>query len=243
MQHAAASERERGAPGDALKLFQLAQARLLGAPDDQPRLPKLQLWLHALSAHAYALLDRPDHVRRELRRAKEYPTLEDPFERADMDDVRASIELLLDRVEVAEQYAAVSVRTWAPGERRDSAMARITLATTHALSGEPDAPRLAARALPVVQRTLTVRNRVEIAAWARRTGIVTGVTPESVLDGFGDELRWCLQVVGAEQDGVLDAHGLAAHRGEHRDEVPGGGVVRERSQVRGVRLERGDAAA
>src|SRR5215470_9374336 len=68
-------------------------------------------------------------------------------------------------------------------------------------------------------------------------------TPESVLHGFGEELRWCLQVVGAEQNGVLDAHGLAAHRRELRDDVPGGGVVRERGQVRGVRLERGDAAA
>src|SRR6266542_1169703 len=57
--------------------------------------------------------------------------------------------------------------------------------------------------------------------------------PESVLHGFGEELRWCLQVVGAEQDGVLDAHGLAAHRGELRDDVLGGGVVRERGQVRG----------
>src|SRR5713226_5910628 len=67
--------------------------------------------------------------------------------------------------------------------------------------------------------------------------------PGSVLHGFGEELRWCLQVVGAEQNGVLDAHGLAAHRGELRDDVLGGGVVRERGQVRGVRLERGDAAA
>jgi hypothetical protein len=33
---------------------------------------------------------------------------------------------------------------------------------------------------------------------------------ESVLHGFGEELRWCLQVVGAEQNSVLDAHGLAA---------------------------------
>src|SRR5260370_18326524 len=54
--------------------------------------------------------------------------------------------------------------------------------------------------------------------------------PESVLHGFSEELRWCLQVVGAEQDGVLDAHGLAAHRGELRDEVLGVGVVRERGR-------------
>src|SRR2546427_3145714 len=67
--------------------------------------------------------------------------------------------------------------------------------------------------------------------------------PESVLHGFSEELRWCLQVVGAEQDSVLDAHGLAAHRGELRDEVPGSGMARERGQVRGVRLERGDATA
>src|SRR5215472_1267059 len=67
--------------------------------------------------------------------------------------------------------------------------------------------------------------------------------PKSVLHGFGEGLRWCVQVVGAEQNGVLDAHGLAAHRGELRDEVLGGGVVGERGQVRGVRLKRGDSAA
>src|SRR5215469_11472376 len=66
---------------------------------------------------------------------------------------------------------------------------------------------------------------------------------ESVLRGFGEELRWCLEVVGAEQDGMLDTHGLAAHRGELRDELLRGGVDRERGQVRGVRLKRGDTAA
>src|SRR5215469_661502 len=82
----------------------------------------------------------------------------------------------------------------------------------------------------------------EIAARAWRTGIVTE-RPKSVLHSFSEELRWCVQVVGAEQNGVLDAHGLAAHRGELRDDVLGGGVARERGQVRSVRLERGDATA
>jgi len=46
----------------------------------------------------------------------------------------------------------------------------------------------------------------------RRAGMADGIVterPESVLHCFSEELRWCQQVVGSEQNGVLDAHGLA----------------------------------
>ena len=112
----------------------------------------------------------------------------------------------------------------------------------HAAGTPVAGPRARLAAGGNVQRKLTVRSRVEIATAGMADGHRHRVA-ESVLHGLGEELRRCLQVVGAEQDGVLDAHGLAAHRGELRDEVLRGGVARERGQVRGVRLERGDAAA
>src|SRR5262252_7651491 len=62
-------------------------------------------------------------------------------------------------------------------------------------------------------------------------GIALRGLPKSVLHGFSEELRWCVQVVSAEQNGVLDAHGLAAPRGELRDDVLRGGVVRERGRA------------
>jgi ATP/maltotriose-dependent transcriptional regulator MalT len=160
MSHAAVIDRERGAPDDALKLYQLAQMRLLNVSGDHPWTQASHALLHLVSALAFALLDRPDKARRELLRAADYPEQDDPFERADLDDVRASIELALGRVNAAEQYATRSVRTWSPDDRRDSAIARITLATTHAIAGERDTPRLAGAAIDAVSGLRSARGRV-----------------------------------------------------------------------------------
>jgi len=152
VQHAAAMERELGAPDDALKLYQMAQARLLDVPGDDPGLSSKLAWLHIQSALALALLGQPDKASRELARAAEFPRLTDPFERADSDAVHARTELAIgiNRIEYAERYAAASVRTWGPDDRRDSAHARITLATTHVMTGDHDAVELTVAALDAV---------------------------------------------------------------------------------------------
>jgi hypothetical protein len=66
-------------------------------------------------------------------------------------------------VDAAEQYAATSVRTWGPGDRRDSVLGRVTLAATHAVAGDSDAPRLAATAIDAVSELRSVRGRAMLA--------------------------------------------------------------------------------
>jgi transcriptional regulator with XRE-family HTH domain len=162
--HAAVIDRDRGAPNDSLKLLQLAQAKLAGVRGNHPRVPALQLWLHVQSAYALALMDHPDEARRHLTRAADYPPLADPFEQADMSNDRARIELTFGRIDVAEYYAASSVRTWSSEDhRRDCARARITLAVTHTLAGDVDAPVVAAAALDAVSELRSVRGKAMLA--------------------------------------------------------------------------------
>jgi tetratricopeptide (TPR) repeat protein len=162
-QHAAVIPREGGAPNDALKLYQLAVAKLSAVPHGYAELPADQAGLHVRSALTWALLERPEHAHRELQRAADLPLQSDPFERADTDYNRAEVQLALGRVDIAEQYATTALRTWSDSDRRESTGARITLATTHALTGEPDAPRLAAAALEAVEHLRSLRNRARIA--------------------------------------------------------------------------------
>lgn len=161
--HAAVIDRDRGAPNDALKLLQLAQAKLAGVRG-HPKVPGLQLWLHVQSAYALAMMDHLDEARRHLARAANYPSLADPFEHADMDNDRARIELIFGRFDVAEHYAASSVRTWSPQDhQRDGARALITLAVTHTIVGDLDAPTRAAAALDAVSELRSVRGRAMLA--------------------------------------------------------------------------------
>jgi transcriptional regulator with XRE-family HTH domain len=162
--HAAVIDRDRGAPNDSLKLLQLAQAKLASVRRDHPRVPGLQLWLHVQSAYALALMDHPDDVRRHLTRAADYPPLADPFEHADMDNDRARIELRTGRLDVAQHYAASSMRIWnTEDHRRDCARARITLAVTHTIVGDMDAPAVAAAALDAVSELRSLRGRAMLA--------------------------------------------------------------------------------
>jgi hypothetical protein len=158
VRHAAIIDRDQGAPDDALKLYQLAQFKLLDARG-HPGLPAEQASLHVRAAYALALMGRPDDVRRELVRAADLPPIDDRFERADTDAARARAELALGKVDAAEQYGANSVRTWGPDDRRDSAHARITLATTHAVAGEADAPALATTAIDAAAGLRSMWNR------------------------------------------------------------------------------------
>jgi len=159
--HAAHMDRELGAPNDALKLYQMAQAKLLDVRG--PELPALHAALHIRSAYSWALLDRPDHAREQLARVADLPAPADPYERADSDGVRARTELILGRLDAAEQLATRAIRTWSPNDRRDSAYARITLATTYTIAGEPAAPALAAAALDMVAALPSALARADLA--------------------------------------------------------------------------------
>jgi len=163
VRHAAAIDLEGGAPDDALKLYQLAQTRLLGLRSDDPGLAAQLTMLHVRSAYALALLDKPDKANRELARAAESPPLDDPFEHADADYLRAKIELAFGRYTRAQQHAFRSVRTWGLDDRRDSAKARITLATANVIVGDSDAPKLVIAALDAVGELRSTRSRTLLA--------------------------------------------------------------------------------
>jgi hypothetical protein len=79
-----------------------------------------------------------------------------------MDDVRARIALELGQIDAAETYALNSVRTWGSGDRRDAALAKITLAVTHTLAGESDAPALASMAIDAVSELRSARARADL---------------------------------------------------------------------------------
>jgi tetratricopeptide (TPR) repeat protein len=163
--HAAHMEVDQGAPNDALKLYQMAQMKLADVPADHPGLPAHQALLHACSAHCWALMGRPDRANDQLKRAASHPPIEDPFERADLDYIRAKTRLAqgLKYVESAAHYAFTSVNTWSPLDRRDSALARITLATTHVITGERDAAALTTAALDAVSSLRSAHNRTLLA--------------------------------------------------------------------------------
>lgn len=162
VQHAAIMDRECGDPGHALKLYQVAQARLVTLPDpSRQAVTQVGLgWLAVQSARAFALLGRSDEARRELARS---PEPADQFDKADLLHLKALIALDLGDLDAAELHAAASVATWGPGDLREAALAKVTLAVIHASAGEADTARLATAALDAVVGTNSVRGRAELA--------------------------------------------------------------------------------
>ena len=164
--------REREAPNYALKLYQLARVRLMDVRDEDARAAARNAWLHVQAASALVLLDRPDDAAEELARANP-EHLRDPFERADMDHLRALVYMGLDKMDAAESCAASSLQTWGDKDRRDGVLAEITLAQLHVQAGEPDGTELARRAIFRVAELHSVRARdrlepLERALAARR---------------------------------------------------------------------------
>ena len=163
VQHAAIIDREHGMPDDALKLYQLAQFKLIRTPGDDPRVPTLRAWLGVQSASALALLDQPERARSELSQVLDgRGLLSEAFERADMDHLHALVHLHLGHLDVAESFATSSVRGWGEGERRDGVLGDITLAVIHVRAGEPRGLQLAHHALTGVTKINSVRARQQL---------------------------------------------------------------------------------
>ncbi len=165
--HSGGITEENGHPNDALKLFQLAQMRLADAPRADPRVPVLAGWLRVESASALVHLGRPDLARTELAASRSEWDPPSATERADMDWLTALVERDLGRLDVAEQFAASSIRHWSRTEnRRDAVLARITLAELHLAAREPSGLRLAEQAVDGVAELPSVRARARLAPLA-----------------------------------------------------------------------------
>ncbi len=180
----------RDQPNNALKLTQLAELHLADAPRDDPRAAPLHSELAVLSALTQAQLADPGsaetarRVRSELGRSRDGWDPPSLHGRAEMDLETSYVHLHLGSLDIAESMAAVSVRTFAQGNHgREGVLAGITVARVHLIAGEPDAARLAARAIEAVlplrsgvartrlaplARDLEIRSRPDFAELARR---------------------------------------------------------------------------
>lgn len=150
------------APHDALKCYQIAQARLGSEIGAYPRAATLAACLHGQIARACGALGRPEDARRALGSARSHYGAE-AFDRADMDWLTAELETDLGQLDVAEPFAVASVRTWEGVEdRRQAALAGITFARIHVWTGEPDGVRLAAKAIDDVATLQSKRARARL---------------------------------------------------------------------------------
>jgi hypothetical protein len=172
LRHAAAMLINRDQPNNALKLVQLAELHLVGAPRDDPRVAPLGSQLVVVSACAQAQLAAPGsavaarRVRAALARSRdgyEPPSLHN---RADMDLWTSWVHLHLGSLDTAESMAAVSVRTFAEGNHgREGVLAGVTFARVHLITGEPDAARLATQAIEAVLPLRSGVARARLAPW------------------------------------------------------------------------------
>jgi transcriptional regulator with XRE-family HTH domain len=157
---------EHGHPNDGLKMLQYGQAKAWDIPADDQRTVLeagsrvvLQACGRADSATALARLGYWDAANAELATSRELwrPTRTDPA--GDLDSVAARLEVIRGRLDVAESFAAASVRRWEGGSQRARTQADILLATIHIQTGEPGGVQLAHRAINGVTKLSSVRAR------------------------------------------------------------------------------------
>lgn len=166
LRHAAMMLLDRGRANEALKLVQLAEICLTDAPHDDPRVAPLRCWLGMLSALAQSALSPPGvdsaSARSALAHARDGWSSPSLHSWADFDLTTAMVYLNIGEIDTAEMMASTAVKTFSAGnDRREGILADIYLARLHVISGEPDAARLAARA---VEGVIPTRSGVARAA-------------------------------------------------------------------------------
>ncbi len=144
----------RDNPNEAMKLYQLAELKL-GNRD-----PDLAAWLHAVSAHALAVMGH-EQVRSALAAARDGWQATEATERADQNYQSALVYMRLGRLDVAEQLAA-SVNG-AGRVRPVGVFAGILRATIHVQTGEPRGTTLAKAAIDATEGLRSARARERLA--------------------------------------------------------------------------------
>ncbi|MGH3868694.1 MAG: helix-turn-helix domain-containing protein [Pseudonocardiaceae bacterium] len=144
--HAGVTLVRSGHPNDALKLFTLGTLRLDGIwtgtstpatrRTDDPRAPTLTARLTRGSATAYAVMGGTDEATRHLAKANDGWEPRDAFEHGDENFGTAGIELVLGRLDTAEQFATSALRTYGQSHRRGRTQAQLILAEVHLRAGE-----------------------------------------------------------------------------------------------------------
>jgi len=150
------------APNDALKLYQLAEMKLIELPASGAA---QQVQLHIWIAQCLALMGHSRAAGERLRRAAALEPIPDAFDAADIEYVRARTMLTLGgrAIDGAADLASRAVAAYPQGAVRDSAEARITLAQVHVIMGDRRAAPLTAEALDAVEAGRSPRNRAMLA--------------------------------------------------------------------------------
>ncbi len=156
LRYAGLASVEHGHPHDGLKMLQCAQVKAWDIPPGDQRAMVIGVSGRAAaqacaleeSATAVALLGDPGAAVSYLGRGRDLwtPTVSDPF--GDMDRPAALLELNRGRLDVAEQFAAASVRRWERGSPISRTLSGIVLAAVHVRAGD-------SRSLPLAHQTIT----------------------------------------------------------------------------------------
>jgi tetratricopeptide (TPR) repeat protein len=165
--HAAVLDREHGAPEHALRLYELAYARLSlmrpTSPAESRHRAVAETLIHVRQAAALAELDRADLAAAALARAGDNQVPLDRFDRADIDHLRATTYLRMAMLDQAEQRCSTALHAWGDTNRRDRVLTLTALATTYARDGQADpAARWAVRAIETTEALHSVRARDQL---------------------------------------------------------------------------------
>jgi len=149
---------ETGHPDDGLKILQAGQVSSWAIPDRDQR-AELEACTVMDSATALAMLGQHQQAHQHVAIARGLWTPSPSSRYGDMDRGPARLELQRGRLDLAEQFAAASVRRWDGLSERGRTRSGIILATIHVKAGEQRGLQLARDALTSASRLTSVRNR------------------------------------------------------------------------------------
>jgi transcriptional regulator with XRE-family HTH domain len=159
--------REFGYPNDGLKMLQFGLVKAWDIPRDERRAvvvgengrAAVEACARADAATALADLGKLDAAEREIATARGLwsATRADRF--GDLDRPAALLALRRGRLDVAESFAAVSVRRWEGISQLGHTQSGIVLATIHVRAGEPRGLSLAHGVITAVTKLSSIRAR------------------------------------------------------------------------------------
>ncbi len=159
--------REFGHPNDGLKMTQFGLVKAWDIPRDEQRAvvvgmigkAAVEACARADAATALADLGELDAAEREMAKSRGLwsPTRADPF--GDLDRPAARLALRRGRLDVAEPFAAVSMRRWEGISQFGHTVSGIVRATIYVRAGEPSGLPLAHSAITAVTKLSSIRAR------------------------------------------------------------------------------------
>ncbi len=167
LNYAGLATEEHGHPNDGLKMLQFSLVKAYDIPRDEQRAVAVGVLGRAAreacarvdAATALADLGKLDAAEVEIATARGLwsPIRADPY--GDLDRPAALVALRRGRLDVAEQFATVSVRRWEGVSQVGHAQSGIVVATVYVRAGEPRGLPLAHGAIAAVTKLSSIRAR------------------------------------------------------------------------------------